>query len=62
MATVIGIVSKCDLIIEAHHKNQRKRVSCVVLYKLFTLSFKMVIITVSNKMKHFNYNVGCSTR
>ena len=37
MATVVGIVSKCDLTIEAHHRNQRND-SKLVVFKLFTLT------------------------
>ena len=56
IAAVFSIVSRCDLIIEAHQPNKSRLVLCKPLIH-FNSHLKQLYI--SNKMECFSYKGGC---
>ena len=56
MTTVVSIVSRHGLRIEAHHRNQHNKTK-LALYKPLYCHLKQLYI--SNKTEHFNYKGGC---
>ena len=53
MAAVVGVVSRCGLIIEVSHRNEPNKSKFTQYIPLFSQLY------INNKMEHFNYKGGC---
>ena len=62
MAAIVDIVSRRDLRIEAHHRNQPNKSKLVLHKPLLRIYSHLKQPYISNKMECFSYKGGCGVR
>ena len=59
VATVVGIVSKCGLSIDAHHENQPNKHKLALYKPLIHFNSSLKQLCIRSEMKRFSYKGGC---